>query len=144
MNIRVRAAHSGDEPTIVRLIQVLGQAAGGESPISEEYVRAYVACRDNGVLLAEIGDLVGGLVSYSVRPGLFHAGSSGLIEELVVLDWARGQGVGSALLTEALRCLEALGCAEVSVSTGFDNEAALRLYRSHGLVDEAILLEKHL
>jgi ribosomal protein S18 acetylase RimI-like enzyme len=144
VTIRIRDAHSGDEPSIVRLIQVLAQASGGVSPISEEYVRSYLTCPDNGVLVAEIGDFVGGVISYSIRPGLFHAGSSGLIEELVVLDSARGQGVGSMLLAEALCRLEALGCVEVSVSTGSDNEAALRLYRSHGLVDEAILLEKHL
>jgi ribosomal protein S18 acetylase RimI-like enzyme len=36
-----------------------------------------------------------------------------------------------------------MGCAEVSVSTLSDNEDAQRFYRSHGLVDEAVFLEKH-
>jgi len=40
--------------------------------------------------------------------------------------------------------MESLGCAEVSVSTMPDNVDALQFYKAHGLVDEAILLEKHL
>ena len=36
------------------------------------------------------------------------------------------------------------GCAEVSVSTMAGNEGAIRFYRAHGMVDEAVLLERHL
>jgi ribosomal protein S18 acetylase RimI-like enzyme len=35
------------------------------------------------------------------------------------------------------------GWAEVSVSTGKDNQVALALYRGQGLVEEYVLLEKH-
>lgn len=72
-----------------------------------------------------------------------HAAGSGLIEELIVSGSARGRGAGSALLADLLRRLAAAGCAEVSVSTMPDNEGAKRFYRSHGLVDEAVFLEKH-
>jgi ribosomal protein S18 acetylase RimI-like enzyme len=141
--IHVRDARSGDEHTIVNLLRDLAEATGGETQITDEYVRSYLSHPGSYILLSEAEDHVVGLLSYSVRPGLYHAACSGLIEELVVRRSARGQGVGSALIAEVLRRLEALGCAEVSVSTLSDNEGALRFYRSHGLVDEAILLEKH-
>jgi len=35
------------------------------------------------------------------------------------------------------------GCIEVAVSTVFGNDRAAALYRKHGLVDEALQLEKH-
>jgi ribosomal protein S18 acetylase RimI-like enzyme len=79
-----------------------------------------------------------------IRPNLYHAANSALIEELVVRESARGRGVGGALMSELLRRLSAQGCAEVSVTTMPDNDGAIRFYRSHGLVDEAVFLEKHL
>jgi ribosomal protein S18 acetylase RimI-like enzyme len=143
MSISVRDAHPGDEPHIVRLIRELADTDDEASPITPEYVCGYMTFPGNHVLLAEDGERVIGLLSYSVRPGLYHAGDSALIEELVVHAPERGRGVGSALMTELLRRLEALGCAEVSVSTMPDNTGAQRFYRAHGLRDEALFLEKH-
>lgn len=143
VKITVREAKPGDEPIIVDLIGELANTLGEPSPITPEYARAYLSYPGSGVLLAEDDDQVVGLLSYSVRPNLYHAAGSCLIEELVVSDSARGRGVGGALIPELLRRLASAGCAEVSVTTMPDNEGAKRFYRSHGLVDEAVFLEKH-
>jgi ribosomal-protein-alanine N-acetyltransferase len=66
-----------------------------------------------------------------------------MIEELVVRGGSRGRGVGSALLTEVVARLVEIGCTEASVTVMPDNEAAQRLYRRHGFVDEAVFLERH-
>jgi ribosomal protein S18 acetylase RimI-like enzyme len=42
-----------------------------------------------------------------------------------------------------VRLLEEAGCAEISVSTSADNEAAQRLYFEAGLTEASVLLEKH-
>ena len=146
MPIMVREARPGDEQVIVELIGELARTSGEASPITESYAREYLAFAQCGshILLAEQGSRTVGLLSYSVRPNLYHAANSALIEELVVRESARGQGVGSVLLSELLDRLPSLGCAEVSVSTMLDNQDAMRFYRSHGLVDEAVFLEKHL
>jgi ribosomal protein S18 acetylase RimI-like enzyme len=143
MSLSIRQAKPGDEPIIVTLIRELAETSGDSSPITEEYAATCLAFPGSHVLLAEEDGQVIGLVSYSVRPGLYHAGDSGLIEELVVHDSGRGRGIGSALMSELLQQLAAAGCAEVSVSTATDNEGAKRFYKSHGLVDEAVFLEKH-
>jgi ribosomal protein S18 acetylase RimI-like enzyme len=146
MSILVRQARPGDEHVIVELIRELARTGGDASPITEGYVREYLAfapCGSN-ILLAEQESHAVGLLSYSVRPNLYHAANSALVEELVVRESDRSQGVGSALLSELLDRLPSLGCAEVSVSTMPDNQDAMRFYRSHGLVDQAVFLEKHL
>lgn len=84
-----------------------------------------------------------GLLSYSLRPDLYHAGEACLIEELVVEASQRGQGVGSALLTELLLRIAAAGCVEVALAVMPDNAPAIKLYHEHGLTDEALFLEKH-
>ena len=144
MPITVREAKPGEEHDIVELIAELTRTLGETSPITAGYVQEYLAFPGCHVLWAEEEGRLVGVLSYSIRPNLYHAANSALIEELVVRESARGRGVGGALMSELLRRLPAQGCAEVSVTTMPDNDGAIRFYRSHGLVDEAVFLEKHL
>ena len=104
---------------------------------------SYLEGTNNKILLAERQGRVGGLLSYSVRPDLYHAGNSVLIEELVVDENCRGEGVGGALITALEERLMELDCREVCLAVMPDNETAIRFYRSYGLVEEALFLEKH-
>ena len=120
-------------------------AAGEDdvSPIDEHYVRHFLASPVSGALLAEDDGEAVGLLSYALVPGLFHAADSGLIELLVVTGSRRGEGIGRRLVETALRVFEEAGCAEASVSTGAENEAAQKVYRDAGLTESSLLLEKH-
>jgi ribosomal protein S18 acetylase RimI-like enzyme len=144
MNVRIRQAQHGDAQLIVALIQELGASVGYPSPISEKFARLYLEFPGCHALLAEANGQAIGLLSYSIQPDLFHAANSCLIDELVVRASERDQGVGGALMSALLEEAAAAGCVEVSVSTMPENEGAQRFYRSYGLVDEAVFLEKHL
>ncbi len=144
MSLQIRSAGPGDVGAIVRLIRELARAGGEQSPITEESASEYLGSPGSNVLLADQDGQTIGLLSYSIRPDLYHAGPTALIEELVVQASERGRGVGSALLSELLCELDGLGVVEVSVTTMPDNQRAKRFYQAHGLADEAIFLEKHL
>jgi ribosomal protein S18 acetylase RimI-like enzyme len=139
----IREATCDDADKIVRLIQELATNVDEPSLITTCYVCHSIKTPGFGVLLAEESGQVVGLLSYSIRPSLFHSANSGLIEDLVVDKAFRGKSIGSALLEEFMSQMEAMGCAEVSVTTMPDNTGAQRFYRTHGLVDEAVYLEKH-
>jgi ribosomal protein S18 acetylase RimI-like enzyme len=143
--IEMRVAGDADAPAVRELILSLAGSMGEESTLTEDYVRHYLATPGNLVLLAvdRASGRPAGLISCSVRPNLYHAGDSALIEELVVAEGARARGIGGALLAKLLKRLEAAGCVEVSVTTLSDNDGAIRFYKRHGLVDEAVFLEKH-
>jgi len=143
-DLQIREAGPDDAPAIVALVQELAATGGWHSPVTEEYARSYVAAPSCGVLLAEEAGRVCGLLSYSMRPNLFHAGDTALVEELVVHRPDRGRGVGHALMDAFLQGMRARGCIEVSVSTMPDNERARAFYRAHGFEDEALFLERHL
>ena len=143
MKMNIRQAVPGDEKSVVRLIHELAETSGEDSPLIEDYIAAYWRSPGSRILLAEIDGQPAGLLSYSIRPDLYHAGDSAYIENLVVSSGHRGAGIGSALLKAALAEIEAAGCAEVSIATLPENEGAQRLYKSLGLVDEAVYLEKH-
>jgi ribosomal protein S18 acetylase RimI-like enzyme len=143
MAVTIRPAGPGDEPAVVELIQELAVTFDAPTMIDEHYVRHYLASPVSDVLLAFDDDAVVGLLSYAVIPGLFHAADSGLIESLVITEGRRGEGIGRQLLQNAVRTLEEAGCAEISVSTAADNEAAQQLYCEAGLTEASVLLEKH-
>jgi len=143
-DLRIRQAGAGDEPGIVALVWELAATGSWHTPITEEFARAYLAAPGCGALLAEEGGRACGLLSYTVRPNLLHAGDTALIEELVVHEGDRGRGVAHALMDAFLQAMGARGCVEVSVSTMLDNERAKRFYRAHGFDDEALFLERHL
>jgi len=142
MKVLIRAPQLTDIPAIVRLISELASTAGETSPITADYVARYLTAPSSRVLLAEVDEDVVGVLSYSIRPDLYHAGDCCLIEELIVNHKWRSRGVGRALMAE-LR-LRLAGCKEVSVGVAAQNTAALKFYRRQGLVEEAVLLEKHL
>ncbi len=145
MNIRdANPNDPQDVQVICVLIRELAESIGESSPVSPGFVRKYLSHPGSAVLLAEEGGMVCGLLSYAVKPDLYHAGYSAEIEALVVTRQARGKGVASLLISHILNLGESSGWAEISVSTGFDNRAAQDLYRRHGLRDESLLLERHL
>ena len=141
--MNIREAVQQDAPDIIRLMRILAGEASEKIQLDVRGVEAFLAQGGSSVLLAEREGHPVGLLSLSMRANLFHAGLTCTIEELVVDEEARRQGVGSALLREAINRSENAGCAEISISTTADNTQAIALYRRFGLVDEAILLEKH-
>ncbi len=141
MAILIRAPELQDIPTIVQLIAELASTVDEVSPITPAYVSQYLASPSSWILLAEADGEIVGLMSYSIRPDLYHAGDCCLIEELIVRDGKRNQGVGSALMKDLLARLA--GCKEISVGVMTENVEALKFYRRQGLDEEAVLLEKH-
>jgi ribosomal protein S18 acetylase RimI-like enzyme len=140
----IREARSEDAAIIAEMIRELARGEGEESAVTEAYVTGYLGLTGNGILLAEGDGETLGLISYSIRPNLYHAADSCLIEELIVRQQAQGQGIGGALIEDLIgRCIEQK-CAEISVSTMPDNERANRFYRKMGFTDEALFLERHL
>jgi GNAT superfamily N-acetyltransferase len=143
VKIAIVAAAPADADAIVGLVRELAQASGGTSEVDAAYVRRYLAFPGRVVLFAVAGSERVGLLAYSLNPNLWHAADACMIEDLYIRPSWRGQGVGRALVTHVMAEAPRRGWAEVSVSTGKDNAAALSLYRGQGLVEECVLLEKH-
>jgi ribosomal protein S18 acetylase RimI-like enzyme len=144
VTVIVRDATAADAAAIVGLIAELADSEDWPLELTEAYVPTYLTFPGARVLLAECGERAVGLLAYCVRPGLFHAGDIGYIDELVVAPFARRIGVATRLLQTAMGRMAERGCKEISLSTGFDNAEAQRLYRSLGLTEESLLLERHL
>jgi ribosomal protein S18 acetylase RimI-like enzyme len=139
----IRDATVGDARVIVELVKELARSMGEESPLIEPYVQIYLDSTSNSILLAMAEDGIIGLLSYSLRPNLYHSGNICLIEELIVGEKARGRGIGARLLVELFSRMTIKDCAEISVSTLPGNQSAIEFYRKHGFKEEGVLLEIH-
>jgi ribosomal protein S18 acetylase RimI-like enzyme len=142
--ISIRPARETDASAIVRLIGLLASDLGEQSPVDSNYVLCFMRIPGTGILVADLAGELIGLISYTLRPSLYHTGESCMIEELVVRDDFRNLSIGSMLLEAIVSLAADKGCPEVSLSVMPFNTKAIEFYRRHGFVDEAILLEKHL
>jgi len=139
----IRDATYGDSTGIVRLIRGLSETPAQENPLTETYVRGYLDAPNSRILLAVRGERVIGLLSYSVRPDLFHAAPCCFIEELVVDASERGKGIGTELMRALLARTDKEDCAEVSLTVMPENTSAQRFYRRLGITEEVLCLERH-
>jgi PhnO protein len=143
----IRAATGSDASQAYRLLAHLQQFAGVEVSEEAAFVRQFrqvlAEPRFRAFVAEEAGD-VRGVITVWLRESLFHSGPVALIDELVVAEDRRGQGIGTRLLEHVVGACTALGCAEVEVSTEADNRPARAFYARHGFVEEGVLLEREL
>ncbi len=142
--VSVRPAEDDDAVEIAGLVAMLAAELGDPTPVTPAYVADYLHRPGCHALLAVGPAEVLGLLSYSFRPGLYHAANSCLVDELIVQPAERNGGVGTLLLNEVIRLAREGACAEVSLGVMKSNQAALRFYLRHGFEDHALLLELHL
>jgi ribosomal protein S18 acetylase RimI-like enzyme len=144
MSLAIRAATAADAPALVALIRELASTLDEPCPLDEAYARTFLAFPGSHALLAVDGEEVTGMLTFGLRPCLFHAGPACLVEDLLVRPAWRRRGVAGRLLDAAAELAREQGAVEISVSTERDNLAALSFYRRHGLTDEYVFLERHL
>ena len=146
MQVKIRSATEQDAPAAARLMAQLAEHTQGHiDPGVEDRLRAMIELPQYAIFVAgdEEGQVVG-LLSASQRWTLWHTGPCALIEELVVDEEARRQGIGRALIQATLDWAIDQGCSEVEVSTDHDNTGARAFYKRLGFESEALLLEYQL
>jgi len=147
MQVKIRSATEQDAPAAARLmVQLAEQTRGDIDPGVEDRLRVMIELpHQYAIFVAEDEEgQVAGLLSASQRWTLWHASPCALIEELVVDEGARRQGMGRALIGAALDWARDQGCSEVEVSTDHDNTDARAFYQQLGFESEALLLEYEL
>jgi ribosomal protein S18 acetylase RimI-like enzyme len=143
MSIEIVRAGTEHASAVCGLVRELAHSIGERTPVTEADVHGFLDFPGSGMLVAVDNSVVVGVLSFSSRPSLFHAGTAGLIEDLVVTASRRGQGIGGRLVRALLSEAETRGWVEASVSTETGNAGAISFYRKYGFVDESVFLERH-
>jgi ribosomal protein S18 acetylase RimI-like enzyme len=113
--------------TFSRLLPQLSRSA---PPLDRAALQRIVGSDATTLLIARSDGRMAGTLSLVLFP--IPTGIRAWIEDVVVDEAARGQGVGEALTVEALRLAEAAGARTVDLTSRASREAAGRLYERVG------------
>jgi ribosomal protein S18 acetylase RimI-like enzyme len=125
--MRIEQATQANEELVEALARLLPQLTASRRPPALAELMELVATRGTTLLVARGDDglIVGALTLVTYRiPSRLNA----RIEDVVVDEAARGQGIGEALTREAVRRAELAGAQQVELTSRPEREAAHRLY----------------
>jgi ribosomal protein S18 acetylase RimI-like enzyme len=130
-----------DEEVASALAALLPQLSSTAAPLTADDVARLVAHPAVALLVARVDGRIVGTLTLVRFP--LPTGERAWIEDVVVDESARGQGVGEALTTEALRLAEASGARTVDLTSRPSREAANRLYQRLGFQERESRLYRY-
>jgi ribosomal protein S18 acetylase RimI-like enzyme len=147
MDVTIREAAPGDVGAIAEIYRDGARISADLDPAlfrvpAEAEARASI---DRGIgddsvsILVAVSQDAGECLGYAIvvvdfpqmRTGTFRPARYAFIDDIVVAELARGQGVGTALLRAAEALARDHGAEGVALDTQPDNTRALRFYREH-------------
>lgn len=139
-HLAIRQAHPADHIGIASLLRQLGYEA---SPaLMLEKLEALHSSPTDSAFVAVTPHALVGCISLHALP-LFHAqGCLGRITSMVVDERYRGHGIGTALITQAERWFDSLGCTKLEVTSADARSSAHRFYERHGFARDGQRLAK--
>ncbi len=140
MNLVIRHCEAHDLPALHKLYQQL-HAGATDTSLDEiatafEIMRAHPGC---GVFVVDLdGGVVGSFVLYILPNMTRHGRPAAILENIVVDEAQRGQGIGRALLGYARDLARAKGCYKLSLTSNAIRTDAREFYRRCGMVQHGV------
>ena len=110
--------------------RLLPQLSRSAPPLGQAELEAIVGCPADTLLVARSEGVITGTLTLVMFP--LPTGMRAWIEDVVVDEAARGQGIGEALTHEALRIARDAGARTVDLTSRPERAAAGRLYERLG------------
>lgn len=141
--LKITPATAADIPELCELLGLLftqeadfkpdfdAQSRGLARIISSPEIGLIIVARQNSQIVGMVNLL------YTVSTALGDCVA--LLEDLVVSPNARGAGVGSQLLEQAIQFARLNGCKRITLLTDGTNESAQRFYQKHGFTASAMI-----
>lgn len=130
MGVSVEVVNEVTSEVLAAFEQLLPQLSSSAAGIGRDELEAVVGCSANTLLLARADDRPVGMLTLVVFP--IPTGVRAWIEDVVVDESARGQGVGAMLTDEAVALAREAGARTVDLTSRPSRAAANRLYEKLG------------
>ncbi len=130
MTVRVEVLREVTDEVVETFNRLLPQLSRSAPPLDRAAVQRIVGSDATTLLVARSDGRIAGTLTLVVFP--IPTGIRAWIEDVVVDEAARGQGIGEALTVEALRLAGAAGARTVDLTSRASREAAGRLYERVG------------
>lgn len=136
LEYRIRAATVEDWPQVADLLVELGRDVSPSAASNPSYVirfGGHLGRRETRTLVAnEPGGRLLGFLDMEFRQRLGHPRPQAWVNDLVVTEAARGQGLGASLLAAAEELALRRGCFRMSLETSAWRDEAHRFYEGQG------------
>jgi ribosomal protein S18 acetylase RimI-like enzyme len=130
MSIQVEVIADVTDENLAAVNRLIPQLSRSAPPLTGDALKRIVSWDGNYLLIARDGDRVVGMLTLVTFP--IPTGLRAWIEDVVVDEDARGQGVGAALTREAVRRARDVGARTVDLTSRPTRQAANRLYERLG------------
>ena len=141
--MQLTSANTSDIPALCALLDILFSQKAEFKPDHEAQSRGLARILSNPeiglIVVARQDSQVIGMVNllYTVSTALGERVA--LLEDMVVSPAARGAGVGSRLLEQAIQFARLNGCKRITLLRDCANESAQRFYQRHGFGFSAMI-----
>lgn len=136
--MRVRDARPEDLDRLIELYSLLeGPYAEGKvlttSRVEDLFTRILLDPNQQTLVAVDYGEIVGTLV-VAILPNLAHSGKPyAIVENVVVDEEYRGEGVGTALMQEGIERAREAGAYKLALCSNLEREESHSFYRSIGM-----------
>lgn len=141
---QIRKCANADFQQVAALLEQLWpQKAQNLAKLRTVYDRAMTSTTQRYVCAVENGEIVG-FASLSFKNSLWQEAALASIDELVVAERARGQGIGGALLDHMIDIARKTGCTRIELDSAFHRTEAHEFYDHRGFEKRAFLFTMEL
>ena len=133
MTVHVEVLREVTSEVVEAFGRLLPQLSASAEPLDRAALGAIIEAPANTLLIARSDGVISGALTLVMFP--IPTGLRAWIEDVVVDESARGQGIGEALSLEALRLARAAGARTVDLTSRPSREAAGRLYQRVGFTE---------
>jgi len=130
MSIQVEVVADISDEDLAGVNRLIPQLSRSAPPLSGDALKQIVSWDGNYLLIARDSDRVVGMLTLVTFP--IPTGLRAWIEDVVVDESVRGQGVGAALTEAAVQRAQAVGARTVDLTSRPTRQAANRLYERLG------------
>ena len=131
--VTIRRANPDDAAAVARLLHDFNTEYDDFTPGVEVLTRnAREMLADGHMIVLLAGEGPDGFAELRFRKSVWTAKLDAYLEELYVVPALRGEGIGRAILREAMDVARAEGASHMDLGTSEDDEAARALYESEG------------
>ena len=142
--LQIRECKEADFEQVLSLLKQLcpGQRRSREE-LSQLFLRGLSSDFET-YICATIGTTLVGFCSLIIKNYLWAQGYVGNINELVVDEEYRGQGIGTQLLQHIVKVAREKDCRRVELDSGFHRKKAHKFYEQNGFERRAFLFSRKL
>jgi len=130
MSVEVEVVRNVTADLVEAFDRLLPQLSRNAAPLDADALARLIEWDGNHLLAARVDRRILGVLTLVMFP--IPTGLRAWIEDVVVDEAGRGQGIGAALTTEAIRLAQVAGARTVDLTSRPSRQAANRLYERLG------------